>query len=113
MRDSLLIKINDIFILLPLALQIFFFGIYTALLRKKINLSNDDKIFNFFKYFNLGRSFILSFLILTLGLFFLIQSKYLYLIKYSIFLFLSAISIIIFINSILISLLELIEEKKI
>jgi glycosyltransferase involved in cell wall biosynthesis len=113
MRDSLLIKINDIFILLPLALQIFFFGIYTALLRKKINLSNDEKIFNFFKYFNLGRSFILSFLILTLGLLFLIQSKYLYLIKFSIFLFLSSISIIIFINSILISLLELVEEKKI
>jgi glycosyltransferase involved in cell wall biosynthesis len=111
--DNLLIKINYVFILLPLALQIFFFGVYAALLRKKINLSNDDKIFNFFKHFNLGRSFILSVLILILGLLFLIQSKYLYTIKYSLFLFLSAISVIIFINSMLISLLELIEDKKI
>ena len=34
--DSLLIKINNIFILAPLALQLLFFGIYTTLLKKKL-----------------------------------------------------------------------------
>jgi glycosyltransferase involved in cell wall biosynthesis len=110
--DSLLIKINNIFILAPLALQLFFFGIYTALLKKKINLSNDDKILKFFKYFDLGKALTFSFLIFTVGILFLAQSKYLYLIKYSIFLFLTSISVIIFINCMLISLLELIENKK-
>ena len=113
MSNNLLLKINNIFILLLLALQIFFFAIYIALLRKKINLSKDDKISILFERFNLGMSFVLSFLILSLGLLFLIQSKYFYSIKYSIFLFLSFISLIIFINSILISLLELIQDKKI
>ena len=110
--DSLLIKINNVFILAPLALQLLFFGIYTALLKKKINLSNDEKILKFFKYFDLGKALILSFLIFTVGILFLAQSEYLHLIKYSIFLFLTAISIIIFINCMLISLLELIENKK-
>ena len=112
-NDNLLLEINNIFIILSLALQIFFFGVYIALLRRKINLSTDNKIYNFFKYFNLGKSFILSFLIFILAFLFLFQNKYFFIIKSSIFLFLLAISVVVFINSILISLLELIEDKKI
>jgi hypothetical protein len=75
-------------------------------------LSNDEKILKFFKYFDLGKALIFSFLIFTVGILFLAQSKYLYSIKYPIFLFLTSISIIIFINCMLISLLDLIENKK-
>ena len=75
-------------------------------------MSNDEKILKFFKYFDLGKALILSFLIFTVGILFLAQSEYLHLIKHSIFLFLTAISIIIFINCMFISLLELIENKK-
>ena len=106
-------QLANIFVFLLLGLQIYLFGIYVSLLRKKINLSNDDNIYEFFNYFTLEKSFLLSLLILISGFFIFIQSTYLYLFKELIFVFLFAISSIIFINSMLISLLELVEDKKI